>query len=91
MDQFSGKNAPAQKIPRIKGHAWDWADAIRSGRQAGSHLGYGGPLSQLALLGLIAIQFPGQTLSWNDKKVRFSNNEAANAYLNPAYRKGWRL
>jgi hypothetical protein len=36
MDQYSGKNAPAQKIPRVKGHAWDWAEAIRTGRQAGS-------------------------------------------------------
>jgi predicted dehydrogenase len=91
MDQYSGKNAPAQKLPRIKGHAWDWADAIRTGRQAGSNFDYGGPLSQVALLGLIAIRFPGQTLQWNDKKARFTNNDAANAYLNPAYRKGWKL
>jgi predicted dehydrogenase len=91
MDQYSGKNAPAQKIPRVKGHAWDWAEAIRTGRQAGSNFDYGGPLSQVAMLGLIAIRFPGLTLQWNDKKVRFTNNDAANAYLNPAYRKGWKL
>ena len=91
MDQYSGKNAPPQKIPRIKGHAWDWAEAIRTGRQAGSNFDYGGPLTQVALLGLIAIRFPGQTLQWNDKKVRFTNNDAANAYLQPAYCNGWKL
>jgi hypothetical protein len=32
MDQYSGKNAPAQKLPRLKGHAWDWTEAIRTGR-----------------------------------------------------------
>ena len=91
MDQYSGKNAPLVKIPRVKGHAWDWADAIRNGRKAGSDFSYGGPLTQLALLGLVALRFPGQTLQWDDKKVRFPNNKAANDLLNPPYRKGWKL
>ena len=91
MDQYSGKNAPAQKIPRVKGHAWDWIEAIRNGRQAGSNFDYGGPLTQVALLGLIAIRFPGQTLKWNEKRARFTNNDAANAHLNPPYRPGWKL
>ena len=91
MDQYSGKNAPAQKIPRVKGHAWDWIEAIRTGRQAGSNFDYGGPLTQVAMLGLIAIRFPGQTLKWNDEQARFTNNDAANAYINPPYRPGWKL
>jgi predicted dehydrogenase len=91
MDQYSGKNAPAQKIARVKSHAWDWIDAIRNGRQAGSNFGYGGPLTQAALLGAIAIRFPGQTLQWDDKAARFTNHEAANAYVNPPYREGWML
>jgi predicted dehydrogenase len=91
MDQHSGKNAPAEKIPRVKSHAWDWIEAIRAGRQAGSNFGYGGPLTQTALLGAIAIRFPGQTLQWDDRAARFTNNEAANAYVNPPYREGWKL
>ena len=91
MEQFSGKNAPEQKIPRVKGHAWDWAEAIRTGRKAGSNFDYGGPLTQVALLGLIAIRFPGQTLNWDDKAARFTNHAGANAYINPAYRRGWKL
>ena len=91
MDQYSGRNAPAEKIPRVKGHHWDWLEAIRTGRQAGSHFGYGGPLTQVALLGAIAIHYPGQKLQWDEQKVRFTNNDAANAYLNPGYRQGWSL
>ncbi len=91
MDQYSGKNAPAEQIPRVKNHAWDWLEAIRTGRQAGSNFGYGGPLTQSALLGAIAIRFPGQTLQWDNEKVRFTNSEAANAYVNPPYRDGWTL
>ncbi|MGD0537390.1 MAG: Gfo/Idh/MocA family oxidoreductase [Verrucomicrobiota bacterium] len=91
MEQYSGKHAPAEKVPRVKNHAWDWIEAIRTGRQAGSNFGYGGPLTQAALLGAIAIRFPGQTLTWDDKKARFTNHVAANAYIHPAYRKGWSL
>jgi hypothetical protein len=43
------------------------------------------------LLGAIAIRFPSQTLKWNDKKMRFTNNNEANALVNPPYRKGWKL
>ena len=91
MEQYSGKNAPAEKIPRVKGHAWDWIEAIRTGRQAGSNFDYGGPLTQVALLGLIAIRFPGQTLKWNDKAMKFTNNNEANTHLRASYRSGWTL
>ena len=91
MEQHSGKNAPAEKIPRVKGHGWDWTEAIRTGRQAGSHFGYGGALTQVALLGLIALRFPSETLHWDNKAGRFSNKKEANAHLNPPYRKGWKL
>jgi predicted dehydrogenase len=91
MNQHSGRNAPEQKIPRIKGHAWDWLEAIRTGRQAGSNFDFGGPLTETALLGAIAIRFPGEALHWDSKAVRFTNNDAANAFLNPPYREGWTL
>lgn len=91
MEAHSGKNAPAEKIPRVKGHVWDWAEAIRTGRPAGSNFGYGGPLTQVGLLGLVALRFPGQTLEWNEKKAKFTNLKEANAFLNPSYRAGWKL
>ena len=91
MDQYSGANAPAQTLTRVKNHAWDWLEAIRTGRQAGSNFDYGGPLTQVALLGAIAIRFPGQTLKWDEQAVRFTNNDSANACVHPPYRTGWSL
>jgi len=91
MEEYSGKNAPPEKIARVKNHAWDWLEAIRTGGKAGSNFDYGGPLTQAALLGAIAIRFPGQTLQWNDPAMRFTNNDAANAFLQPKYREGWNL
>jgi hypothetical protein len=43
----------------------------------------------VALLGVIALQFPGQTLQWDDKAMRFTNNEAANNQVRASYRAGW--
>ena len=45
----------------------------------------------MALLGLIAIRFPGQKLEWNDKGMKFTNNKEANALLRSTYRRGWKL
>lgn len=90
-EQYAGKNSPAQKIPRVKGHAWDWIEAIRTGRQAGSNFGYGGPLTEIALLGLIALRYPGQTLQWDAKGMRFTNNNQANSHLRKEYRAGWKI
>ena len=91
MEAHSGENAPAEKIPRIKNqsHALDWLDAIRAARAAGSSFDYGGPLTQVALLGLIALRYPGQTLQWDDKGMRFTNHREASAHLRSQYRKGW--
>jgi predicted dehydrogenase len=91
MEQHAGKNAPAEKLPRVKGHVWDWAEAIRTGRKAGSDFSYGGPLSQVGLLGLIALRFPGETLRWDDAKMQFTNLAEANSLVSPAYRAGWTL
>jgi predicted dehydrogenase len=90
-EKFAGKNAPEQKIPRVKGHAWDWIEAIRTGRQAGSNFGYGGPLTEIALLGLIAMHYPGQTLMWDSKAMRFTNHPDANSHVRAVYRDGWKV
>lgn len=82
---------PAKTIPRVKEHHWDWLQAIKTGRKAGSDFSYGGPLTEVALLGVIALKFPGQVLEWDAHGTRFKNFAEANAWINPAYRAGWKL
>ena len=90
-EKHRGANAPEKKIERVKGHQWDWLEAIKTGRKAGSDFSYGAPLTQIALIGAIAIRFPGEKLEWDDKAAKFKNNDAANALVNPPARKGWKL
>ncbi|MEP6754219.1 MAG: Gfo/Idh/MocA family oxidoreductase [Chthonomonadales bacterium] len=90
-EAFSGKNAPEPKITRVKGHHWDFLEAIKTGREAGSNFAYGARLTQVALLGAIALKFPGETLKWDNKSARFTNNNEANMLVNPPYRRGYGL
>lgn len=82
---------PDKTIPRVKGHHWDWLQAIKNGRKAGSDFSYGGPLTELALLGIIAIKLPGTKLEWDGERATFKNSSEANELVNPPYRTGWTL
>jgi predicted dehydrogenase len=84
---------PEPKIPRVaRGHhQTDWLQAIRNGTKAGSDFSYGGPLSELAMLGVIAIKMAGTKLEWDAQAMRFTNSEEANRHVNPPYRAGWTL
>lgn len=82
---------PAKSLPRVKDHYQDWVDAVRKGAKAGSDFAYGGPLTELALLGNIAVKQLGQKLEWDGAKGRFTNSEAANTCLAPKFRDGWTL
>ncbi len=73
------------------GHYRDWLDAIREGRQASSPFDYGARLSEVGLLGIVAISMSGQKLLYDEKAMRFTNNEAANKFLAPEFRDGWKL
>jgi len=83
--------SPEQKIPRVKDHHADWLRAIREGGKAGSDFSYGGPLTELAMLGVIAIKMPGTKLAWDAAAMRFTNCDEANQFVNPTYRQGWSL
>jgi predicted dehydrogenase len=82
---------PPKTIPRVRNHREDWLQAIRKGTKAGSDFSYGGPLTEIAMLGVIASKMPGTKLEWDGESIKFTNNDAANELVNPPYRKGWTL
>ena len=88
MDAFQ---RPPKTIPRAKEHHQDWLEAIRNGNKAGSDFSYGGPLTEIAMLGVVAIKMAGTKLEWDTERMQFTNCPEANQYLNPSYRTGWTL
>ena len=88
-------NRPEKTIPRVKGgqdgHLKDWIRACKDGNPASSNfVDYGGQLTEMVLLGVVAQRMPGEQLEWDSKKLEFKNKEA-NKYLHTPYRKGWSL
>jgi predicted dehydrogenase len=84
---------PPQTIPRapLNDHYRDFIEAVRDGRKAGSDFSYGGPLTEIALVGAIAQLFPGQELKWDGPNMRFTNSSEATGLLTPKFREGWNL
>jgi predicted dehydrogenase len=84
---------PARSIPRVPrgNHHGDWLEAIRNGRKSGSDFSYGGPLSELAMLGVIAIKMAGTKLEYDAENTRFPDCPEADRHINPPYREGWML
>ncbi|MBN2000716.1 Gfo/Idh/MocA family oxidoreductase [candidate division KSB1 bacterium] len=86
---------PPKTIPRVKGsHEDDWIRACKEGKDgtpASSNFNYGGPLTEMVLLGMIAIRMKNQILDFDAESGTFKNHEEANELLHIKYRKGWML
>ena len=88
------KNKPPQTLKRIKtSHEGNWLEAIRTGGQATSHFDYAGPFTEMVTMGNLAIrpENVGKKLLWDGEKMRVTNDEKANDYVQTHYREGWSL
>lgn len=85
------RKLPPKTIKRVKGHHQDWIDACKGGDPAGSNFDYGGPLTEMVLLGTIAMRIREKKLLWNAEKMEFTNSKEANELVKPIYRNGWTL
>lgn len=86
---------PPQTLRRVKGtHEGDWIRAIKEGPGGvppKSPFEYGGALTEMVLLGVLAVRMKDQRLVWDSKNLRFTNNDKANELLRIDYRPGWTL
>lgn len=76
-------------LPEIN-HWHQYVNACFGREQATTPFSYAGPLTEIALLGNIALEFPGETLEWNSRKLRFPTHPEATALVaGDGYRRGW--
>jgi predicted dehydrogenase len=80
-----------RKLPDLKGddHYLQWVEAVRGNGQPSAPFSYAGPLTEMVLLGCLATRFPKKALKWDGEKMRFTNEENANAFVKRTPRKGW--
>jgi predicted dehydrogenase len=86
---------PAPSIERVAQnsapHEQDWVRACKDGKPASSSFEYGGPLTEMVLIGVLAIRMKDHRLEWDGDNLKVTNNAEANALINPPCREGWRI
>jgi predicted dehydrogenase len=90
---------PKQTIPRLKGkrewrkmsrHEEDWLRACKGGPPACSRFEVSGPLTEIALLGNIAL-LSDSPIEWDSKNMQIVNKPELNEHVRRRYRRGWKL
>ena len=73
-------------------HEMNWASACKEGREASCPFSYAAPLTEVMLLGLVALRAgQGVRLDYDAEAMRVTNSEEANRFLTREYREGWSL
>ena len=88
--KFKDYQRPEQSIAPSAGHYNEWLKACRGEGETLCNFDYSGSLIEHNLLGNVAHR-AGQTLDWDAKNFRITNDEAANKLLTKEYRKGWEI
>jgi predicted dehydrogenase len=84
---------PEKTIPRSPGIHEEWIAAIKQGKKSSTDFSYAGPLTEMMLLGNIALRMQEQraVLQWDAEKMEFPNFPEANQFIHMEYRPGWEL
>ena len=85
----------AKKVPktmdRSPGHYEEWVAACKGGPRPVSNFDYAGPITEVVLLGVLALRSPGRRLEWDSEKLKVKNVPDLNQFVRTEYRKGWTL
>jgi hypothetical protein len=81
---------PKPTLLRSKGHHRDWLDACKGGPAASSHFEYGARLTELALLGALALRL-GRRIDWDAERMEARGIADADPMIRGSYRAGWEL
>ncbi len=91
MARMKDFTPPPETIPRVEGsHEEDWVRAIKDGKPAGADFSYGGPLTEMCLLGNIAKRLNAK-LEWDSANMKVTNLPEAERFIQKTYREGWSL
>jgi hypothetical protein len=86
---------PPKSLPRLqKGltHQTDFLRSCKDGKPAFSHFDYGGPLTEMVLLGCLAIRAGvGQKVEWDSAAAKVTNLPGLDKLVHREYRRGWEL
>lgn len=83
------------KAPKLapQQHYHQFIDAIlgKNGGQTHSAFPYAARMTEMVLMGTIALRFPGRKLAWDAAAMSFPEVAEANRFVRRKYRKGWEV
>ena len=92
MQAYKRPKLAIERIPGgEQGHEKDWIRACKGGKPASSNFDFSGPLSEMVLMGNLAVRYPNRKLLWDGEKMEVTNDSEANSYVRRHYREGWTL
>ncbi len=83
-------DAVAQSVSRSAGHHSDWIAAIKGGPAASSEFNYAAKLTEITLLGVLALR-TGKIIDWDDTEMKATGVPEAEPTIHGEYRPGWSL
>jgi predicted dehydrogenase len=87
---FRDFQEPPKTLRRVANHYGEWTQACKTGARTACPLEFGCELTELALLGALALR-TGRLLEWDAQAARVTNAPEANDLIAPPYRAGWWL
>ena len=81
---------PPKTLLRSKGHHRDWIDACKGGSPASANFQYGAKLTELVLLGGLALRL-GKPIAWDAENLKVPGAPEADLLINEPRRKGWEI
>jgi predicted dehydrogenase len=86
----SGAGQAKTTLARSPGHHREWLDACKGGKPAGSNFEYGARLTEIVLLGVLALR-SGHKIEWDPVNLKAKGISHADAFIKESYRKGWEI
>ena len=87
-DKYKDLERPA---PPAKNHWFEWVDACLGQGKTTAPFDYSAHLTEVALLGNVALRYPHQTMQWDAEAMSFPELKEADAHLRPTIRDGWTI
>lgn len=87
-----GGELPEVEFEKSPGHFAEWVEHMRGGKAARSNfVDYSGALTEMVVLGNLAVWADGQRLEWDAKRATVKGASEYDALIHPVYRPGWTL
>jgi predicted dehydrogenase len=84
------ESKPRPTLPRSPGHHREWLDACKGGKAPGSNFAYGARLTEIVLLGVLALR-TSRRIEWDATNQKANGVREADAIIKESYRQGWEI